>query len=177
MSETIRLDLMLRETVHAAYTNLVTRPTGRAIRTSIRERLSGGQALALLDFSEIGLVDLSCADEVIAQLLLDPPIGTYFMLQGLSEEQLEAIEHVLEHHDLAALVHDPLTGGSRPVGRVSAELRVAFDCLHTAGPATAPVLAQRIGWDEIQAGTVLATMARLRLVRCDDGSYSLPLSA
>jgi len=177
MTETIRLDLMLRETVHAAYTNLVTRPTGRAIRTSIRERLAGGQALALLDFSEIGLVDLSCADEVIAQLLLDPPTGTYFVLQGLGEEQLEAIEHVLAHHDLAALFQDPLTGAARPVGRVSSEQRVAFACLQAAGPATAPALAERIGWDETQAGTVLATLARLRLIRCDDGSYSLPLSA
>jgi hypothetical protein len=177
MTETIRLDLMLRETVHAAYTNLVTRPTGRAIRTSIRERLSGGQALALLDFSEIGLVDLSCADEVIAQLLLDPPTGTYFVLQGLDEEQLEAIEHVLEHHDLAALFHDPLTGEARPIGRVSPDLRVAFSCLQADGPATVPAFAVRIGWTETQAGAVLATMARLRLVRCDDGSYSLPLSA
>lgn len=177
MTETIRLDLMLRETVHAAYTNLVTRPTGRAIRTSIRERCSNGQVLALLDFSEIGLVDMSCADEVIAQLLLDPPAGTYFMLQGLGAEQLEAIEHVLEHHDLAALVHDPQTGDARPVGRVSPELRAAFDQLRAAGPCTITALAERIGWDEAQAGAVLDRLARLRLVRCDDGSYSLPLSA
>lgn len=177
MTETIRLDLMLRETVHAGYTNLVTRPTGRAIRTSIRERLSTGQVLALLDFSEIGLVDLSCADEVIAQLLLDPPGGTYFMLQGLSEDQLEAIQHVLEHHDLAALVHDPRTGEARPVGRVSPELRAAFDQLRVAGPCTIPALAERTGWDEARAGAVLDTMARLRLVRCDSGCYSLPLSA
>ncbi len=177
MTETIRLDLMLRETVHAAYTNLVTRPTGRAIRTSIRERLASGQVLALLDFSEIGLVDMSCADEVIAQLLLDPPTGTYFMLQGLSPEQLEAIEHVLEHHDLAALVHDPLTGESRPVGRVSPDLRAAFEQLRAPGPAPSP------HWPSASAGTrprrarCWTTMARLRLVRCDDGSYSLPLSA
>lgn len=177
MSETIRLNLMLRETVDAGYTNLVTRPTGRAIRTSIRERLSGGQALALLDFSEIGLVDLSCADEVIAQLLLDPPTGTYFILQGLSEAQLEAIEHVLEHHDLAALFHDPLLGETRPIGRVSPDHRAAFASLQTDGAATPVSLAGRIGWDELKAGAVLATLARLRLVRCDNGSYSLPLSA
>jgi hypothetical protein len=177
MTETIRLELMLRETVHAAYTNLVTRSTGRAIRSSIRERLSGGQVLALLDFSEIGLVDMSCADEVIAQLLLDPPTGTFFVLQGLSEEQLEAIEHVLAHHDLAALVHDPRTGEARPVGRVSGELRVAFECLRTGGPTTPRSLAEQTGWDETAADAVLASMARLRLVRCDGGAYSLPLSA
>ncbi len=126
MTQTIRVDQLLRETVQGPYCDLVTRSTGRAVRSSIQQRLaSAPAALALIDFSEVGLVDFSCADEVIAKLLLEPVAGTTIVLQGLREEQLEAIEHVLEHHDLTALIHDAASGVARMVGRVSAELRTA----------------------------------------------------
>ena len=126
MTQTIRVDQLLRETVQGPYCDLVTRSTGRAVRTSIQQRLAAGTgSLALIDFSEVGLVDFSCADEVIAKLLLDPGNQTTIVLQGLREEQLEAIEHVLEHHDLAALVHDAGSGVARMVGRVNPDLRTA----------------------------------------------------
>ena len=72
MMHTIRVSRVLRETVNTPYSDLVTRATGAAVRTSIRATIAarpGGTAL--LDFSEIGLVDFSCADEVVAKLLLD----------------------------------------------------------------------------------------------------------
>ena len=67
------------------------------------------------------------------------------MLQGLRDEQLEAIEHVLEHHELVALVHDAASGVARMVGRVSPDLRTAFFTLRQSSPATV-VLAERLGW-------------------------------
>ncbi len=124
MTQTIWVEQLLRETVQGPYCDLVTRSTGRAVRTSIQQRLEPGK-LALIDFSQVGLVDFSCADEVVAKLLLEPLAGTTIVLQGLREEQLEAIEHVLEHHDLSALLHDAASGIARMVGRVSPDLREA----------------------------------------------------
>lgn len=178
MRQTIRVERLLRESVETPYSNLVTRTTGRLVRSSIARALEAdGAPLALLDFSDVGLVDFSCADEIVAKLLLDPPTGAYLVLQGLGEEQLEAIEHVLQHHELAALVHDPGQGGPRPVGRVSPDLRTVFFHLREAGPSTAASLGARMGWAPGHAADVLDTLVRLRLARVTDGLYALPFDA
>jgi hypothetical protein len=177
MTQTIRVDQLLRETVQGPYCDLVTRSTGRAVRTSIQQRLTAlPGSLALIDFSEVGLVDFSCADEVIAKLLLEPATGTTIVLQGLREEQLEAIEHVLEHHDLAALVHDSASGVARMVGRVSPDLRTAFFTLQRGGPATVAMLADRIGWAAERAETALLALVRLRLVLSREEGFVVPLA-
>ncbi len=177
MRQTIRVEQVLRESVCTPYRDLVTRSTGRAVRCSIQQALAAGApVVALLDFSEVGLVDFSCADEIIAKLLLDGSGGTFLMLQGLREEQLEAIEHVLSHHDLAALVHDRVSGACRPVGRLSADHHAAFESLQAVGPATAPALAERIGWNGARSAEVLVALARLRLVQVEHDSYSIPLA-
>lgn len=176
MRQTIRVEQLLRESVETPYCNLVTRTTGRLVRTSIQRALEADEAsLALLDFSDVGLVDFSCADEIVAKLLLDPPTGAYLVLQGLHEDQLEAIEHVLDHHELAAVVHDPAHGGVRPVGRVSPDLRTAFFHLRELGPATAAALAGRLGWAAAHTADVLETLVRLRLVREASGLYAIPI--
>ena len=97
MIQTIRIGHLLREAVAAPYRNLVTRPTGAAVRTRIEETLAESDcSTAMLDFSEIELVDLSCADEVVAKLLLaGRETGCFVVLQGLREDHHEAIDHVL----------------------------------------------------------------------------------
>ena len=104
MIQTIHIGHLLREAVASPYRNLVTRPTGAAVRTRIRETLAASDCLtALLDFSGVELLDFSCADEIVAKLLLDDGerAGRFVVLQGLREDQHEAIEHVLTHHRLA----------------------------------------------------------------------------
>lgn len=178
MRQTIRVERLLRESVETPYCDLVTRTTGRLVRTSIQQALAAGDApVALLDFSEVGLVDLSCADEIIAKLLLDPPAATYLVLQGLREEQLEAIEHVLEHHDLAALVCDTEAHQTRPVGRVSPELRTAFFTIQSLGGATIDDLAARTEWPWERAASAVETLLRLRLIRRNGTRYQAPLDA
>lgn len=177
MTQTIRVQQLLRETIPGPYSDLVTRPTGRAVRTSIKQALVAEPGtVALLDFSDVGLVDFSCADEVIAQLLLDPPTGATIVLRGLRDEQLEAIEHVLEHHAIAALVQDGDNGEARMVGRVSPDLRTAFFTLHGAGPSSAGSLAARLDWSTTRTETTLQTLVRLRLVQADGERYSVPLA-
>ena len=106
MSAVIRLDHMIRETLERPYRDLVTRSTGAAIRQRVLDVLQASvEQDALLDFSEIGVVDFSCADEVVAKLLFaarDLPI-TRVLLRGLSDDHVEAIEHVLRHQGLVVV--------------------------------------------------------------------------
>ena len=52
------------------------------------------------------MIDFSCADEVVAKLLMryvadDAPQEAYFIFRGVTEDHRDAIETVLERHGLA----------------------------------------------------------------------------
>ena len=63
----IDLSTVLRQTVSCdLYSNLVTRPTGAAVRDADRKQLLaelGERSLTVIDFSHVGMIDFSCADE------------------------------------------------------------------------------------------------------------------
>ena len=68
----IDVSSMLRRSVCELYSNLVTRPTGAAVRSEIEQELDriGDRALTVIDFSHVGLLDFSCAEEIGAKLRL-----------------------------------------------------------------------------------------------------------
>jgi hypothetical protein len=170
----IKLDHMLREAVATPYHDLVTRATGAAVRTSIEQAIADtNSATTLLDFSEVGLVDFSCADEVVAKLLLEtgPEADRYFVLQGLSEDHSEAIEHVLSHHCLVVLTVDPETASPTVLGPLNPDLRVALESAHHLGPGDAGELAEALGWTLDRTADALQTLALLRLVQAYGGRY------
>ena len=181
MIETIRIGRLLRETVAAPYRNLVTRPTGAAVRSSIEEALARSTChTAFLDFSDIDLLDFSCADEVVAKLLLaNTERGVRFLvLQGLREDQHEAIEHVLTHHRLVmiALPGDE-QGVPRLLGWVSADARIAFAYVCELGPMSATDLARALGWSDARSRDALHALERDRLVRPEGELFhSLPIT-
>ena len=106
MIQHIDVHAMLQESVPGLYTDLVTRPTGRAVRERIeREIRDAGAAVALMDFSRVGCLDYSCADEIVAKLLRAQV--TVLLLRGLHEGHREAIEPVLAGHGLAAVLERP----------------------------------------------------------------------
>ena len=86
--------------------DLVTRPTGRAVRTSIEEALARltGHATVVLDFSDVRIIDCSCADEIVAKLvraaLAAEDLDAEFLLRGLHAEQISDIEEVLRQQSL-----------------------------------------------------------------------------
>lgn len=177
MRQTIQIEQVLRETVQTPYRDLVTRATGRAVRSSIEQALeTADTVLTVLDFSEVGLVDFSCADEIVAKLLLNQTAGTFVLLQGLREDQLDAIEHVLDHHAIVALIRDALSGSVRMVGRVEPDMRDAFGALETGEELSSDSLAARIGWTLERARSALDTLIRLNVVRASDGAYTVPLA-
>lgn len=181
MIQTIHIGHLLRETVASPYRNLVTRPTGAAIRTRIREALATSDCLtALLDFSEVELLDFSCADEVVAKLLMDDAErgGRFVVLQGLREDQHEAIEHVLTHHRLAVSAWmDSGPEGPVLLGWVTPDARAAFECVCARGDLSAEDLAGALDWAGPRCKAALAELADHRLLRADhDRYYPLPIA-
>lgn len=176
MIQTIRIGRLLREAVAAPYRNLVTRPTGAAVRTRIEETLARSEcATVLLDFSEIELVDLSCADEVVAKLLLAGRTACFVVLQGLREDHHEAIDHVLTHNRLAVAAVPPGSCEPRLLGWVPADAREAFACICDRGPLGLADLARALGWLESRAREALRNLALHRLIRpIGDLYYPLP---
>jgi hypothetical protein len=125
----INLWAILQRTVSDGYADLVTRRTGAAVRGGIEQEMAGadGEA-AYIDFAAVRLLDLSCADEIVAKLVLQ--YGSWrFIFRGLTPSQRDAIEPVLEHHGLAvATVTDnagtlELIGSNTDAARVLGELR------------------------------------------------------
>ncbi len=166
MIQTIRIGHLLREAVAAPYRNLVTRPTGAAVRTRIEETLARSECLtALLDFSEIELVDLSCADEVVAKLLLAGRTACFVVLQGLREDHHEAIDHVLIHNRLAVTAVPPGSREPRLLGWVADDARRAFACIGERGPLSVADLSRMLGWLEARSRAALRDLALNRLVR------------
>ena len=179
MIQTIRIGTLLRETVASPYRNLVTRPTGAAIRNRIQAALAASDChTALLDFSDIELLDLSCADEVVAKLLLDGAGEVRFVvLSGLREDQHEAIEHVLTTHHLAVAA---MPGGEHPaprlLGWVTADARAAFAFLCERGALLTADLAGALDWPAARAQAALEALAVHRLVQTDGDRYQpLPI--
>jgi anti-anti-sigma regulatory factor len=105
---------VLQRTVTSLYAHLVTRPTGRAVRLAIETQLqsAGERSLSLIDLSEVVIIDFSCADEVVAQLLEASHASrtheAFFVFRGVHEPHRDQIETVLERRGLAAVAEtDP----------------------------------------------------------------------
>jgi hypothetical protein len=108
IGEEVHADLMQQSVSLHSY--LVTRPTGRAVRMAIETQLPGAGSLSLsvIDFSEVTVIDFSCADEVVAKLLqqylASEPPDAFFIFRGVHEEQRDQILAVLTRQGLAAVV-------------------------------------------------------------------------
>ena len=167
MVQTISLHRVLQEAVATPYRNLVTRATGAAVRGRIEATLAVGNGhTTLLDFSGVDCLDLSCADEIVAKLLLAAASGDrVLVLTGVREEQREALEHVLAHHRLA--VAACFSGSDVPdvLGWVSSGAREAFTELRRHGSATPSGLAARLAWTVEQTVGALNDLAGHRIAQ------------
>jgi len=160
------------------YSNLVTRPTGAAVRLVIEDQLDkiGDHALAILDFSHVRILDFSCADEIVAKLLLQyvsqdiPKREVYFVFYGVSESHIYAIDAVLERHGLA-LVTQLADGNPCLMGTVDGEERQIWDAMSELGSGGPADVATRSGLDQDRVEHGLDHLWRRRLVIRQDNSY------
>lgn len=174
---TIDVGAVLRSAVNQNYGNLLTRDTGMAVRHQIERELAAHRegGITSLDFSRIGMMDYSCADEVVAKLLVllqndDITRGGYVLFCGIGEEHLELVESVLTHHGLAlvCLCEDGLP---RLIGKVTEAERRAWDMVRVRGLAIPSDLADEFGFGEEIVARVLDDLSRRRLVRRVDHGF------
>ena len=170
----IDLSSVLRRTVCELYSNLVTRPTGAAVRGEIELQLTElrGRTLTVIDFANVGLLDFSCADEVVAKLLLrygaaDAPGEAYFLFRGLSESHLDAIEQVLERHGLA-MVLQRADGAAEVFGAVSKSEREVWRAIYERGKVGVADLSSLDGLEEDTMSVMDSLRSRRLVMRFDD---------
>jgi hypothetical protein len=173
----IDLSSVLRRSVCDLYSNLVTRPTGAAVRTEIEHLLADtpGRTLTVIDFSHVGLLDYSCADEVVAKLLLRfaseaPPSDAFFVFRGMREWHLDAIEAALVRYGLA-LVSERQDGLAQIVGYVDDDEQRAWDTVYRLGAADVATVAASLGADAPSAERLLNGLSERRLVMRLDAQY------
>lgn len=177
MMNHIDLSRVLRQTLACdLYSNLVTRPTGAAVRGQIEEMLSdsGPRAVAVIDFTHVSMIDFSCADEVVAKLLMryatdDPPTDAYFLFRGITEDHADAIEAVLERHALVAALEEG--DHVKLAGTPSEDEQNAWTASCALGRADATELAMRMGCAVDEAERTLRALCRRRVMMCVDGEY------
>lgn len=175
----IDVSSVLRETLACdLYSNLVTRSTGAAVRGQIEQLLGADEmrmrALTVIDFSHVSMIDFSCADEVVAKLLMrytseQAPQEAYFLFRGVTEHHRDAIEAVLERHALALAVEHE--NGIELMGVLPDDERRAWQATYRLGRADATDVANEIGVALEAARDVLAALCRRRLVMTVNGEY------
>jgi len=177
----ISVSSVLRKTVCDLYTNLVTRPTGVAVRQAIEAALADlpEPNVTVIDFAHVKMLDFSCADEVVGKLLdfYQNAAGQpqrYFLIRGVHAGHLEAIEAVLERYNLAVIVEDE-NGELRLVGTLDDGARRAWQVVNTRGHAGPQEIEDALGAPSDRANEVLDDLSARRLVmRRADGYVSLP---
>lgn len=174
MTNHVDLGTMLRQTLSAnLYSNLVTRPTGAAVRNQIETLLQASdRSLTVIDFSHVSMIDFSCADEVIAKLVMSGRHReAYFVFRGMTEDHWDAIESVLERHGLALVVEG--AGGLELVGVLDETERRAFHAIKRRGRAESWELASDLGEPEATLRSALDRMWRRRLIMRHGEAYTV----
>lgn len=161
--------------------NLVTRPTGATVRRAIEAVLSeqAEPNVTVIDFSRVTLLDFSCADEIVGKLLdayqrAGRQPRSYFLIRGVHDAHLEAIEAVLERYDLAVIVQDD-HGVARLVGTLDDGARRVWHLVSQRGGIVPSDVHAALGEPADTCSRVLDELSARRLVILRaDGFVALP---
>ena len=166
----IDLRIVLQRTVSSVYGDLVTRRTGQAVRCGVEALLADfdGEQVAIIDFSSVRLLDLSCADEIVAKLLLHHGRARPFRLRGVTEDHRDAIEPVLERHGLAAVAEDR-AGHLRLLGTIPERVRTVFGILAERGTARLEDVAEYLAEPQEAVRELFDELLQRRLALADAG--------
>ena len=177
----VDVSAIMRDTFAWLHSDLVTRPTGRAVRQAIEERIVCSPprvSVSLIDLSSVRVLDFSCADEVVAKMLLrylprERPRNAFFLFRAVEEVHGHAVGEVLARHGLAAVC----TFGDdafRLLGTVSPEERAAWSTLEQRGRIPTGTSVSLLGAD---GPALLTQLSERRLAYRDPSGGSAALSA
>lgn len=159
------------------FSYLVTRHTGRAVRTSIERELDGFDrtVLAVLDLTHVELIDFSCADEIVAKLVVarsGPTAGhrRFFLVRGVAERHVEPIESALSRQGLACAA-ETADGSPLVLGEIACGAERAFCELWKLGRAGPGSLATRLALPRRAVFEALAELDSRSLVIREGARY------
>lgn len=173
------LSTLVPRSVASLYSHLVTRPTGQALRVGIESQLAelGSSCISVLDFTQVVVLDYSCADEAVAKLIKrfqpqDRPAEAYFLARGVAEQHREPLEEVLIRHDLV-LAADVAGVGYMLLGAPSTLEQLCWAALQQAGSASVREVADIVHKGEEEVAGALQQLVYRRAVIPGDtaGSY------
>ncbi|MFQ5890114.1 MAG: hypothetical protein ACE5JR_08675 [Gemmatimonadota bacterium] len=161
--------------------DLVTRHTGRAVRLSIESLLAEyeGHLLTVLDFRDVTVIDFSCADEVVAKLVLAslpearPPRDRFFLFRGIGDHHLDPVQSALDRRRLTVAAERD-NGERTLIGHVERHAARVWEAVCSAGRAPVRAVAAEIRLPEPAARAVLEDLyGRRLLIRVADEYVSL----
>src|SRR3989337_3569378 len=161
---------LLKEELKNGSNDLVTRQSGQVIRERIERDIAGegdGMVVAL-DFSKIGIIDYSCADEIVAKLVSrlrgDEYGDKYIVLTGVNENQRENIEVALERKELAVMAQ---MKDERKIllGSLNNYLKETLNLILKKGKVSAKDLSEIMKLEANTSGTRLLNLYKKRLVK------------
>ncbi len=164
---------ILKEELKNGSCDLVTRQSGQLIRERIEKDISMEEdhSVIAIVFSGIGIVDFSCADEIIAKLvsrLLSNEYGEkYIVLKGLNEHQKENVEVALERKDLAVMALMD-NGSELLLGNLNNYLKETLGVILKEDMITAKDLSGLMKLEANTSGTRLLNLHKKRLVARQD---------
>jgi hypothetical protein len=171
--QTYNIYKLLKEELKNGSSDLVTRASGQVIRERIERDIlkeKDGEVIAL-DFSKIGVIDYSCADEIAAKLisrLIGGEYGDkYIVLIGLNENQKENIEVALERKDLPVMAKMK-DGQKILIGNLNNYLKETLDFILKRGNIVASELSEALKLPANTSGTRLLNLYKKRLVKRED---------
>lgn len=163
------LSTLVPRSVASLYSHLVTRPTGQALRLGIESQIRelGSFCVSVLDFSQVVVLDYSCADEVIAKLIMnyqreERTNDAYFVVRGLAEEHTDPIEEVLVRHSLALVAE--IDGGYVLLGHASSIERDVWAELQKHGNAEPHEIARFVNSSDGATAEALHALHQRRAV-------------
>ena len=163
------LSTLVPRSVASLYSHLVTRPTGQALRMGIESQIGelGAFCVSVLDFSQVVVLDYSCSDELVANLIQsyqrdDRPTDAYFIARGLAEEHRDPIEEVLSRHQLALVAE--IDNEFTLLGHATPYERNVWMLLQQMSSAECADMAVRTTSSESQATDALDNLVQRRAV-------------
>ena len=172
--------LSLKKLTHDLFKNGKKEMAGRSRGARLRETIEkilreGDEPCLVIDFSGMGSIDFSWADEVVAKMVSrlwgDEYGEKYLVLKGLNPSQEENIGVALERKKLAVLTTGP--GGWRIMGSLNNYLVQTLNQVMNTRQLTLRELSEKEKIGMNTSGTRLLNLYRKRLVLRIEGVNDL----
>jgi len=164
--------LSLKKLTHQLFKNGSREMTGRSRGARIREviekilRDEKGSLRVIIDFSRMGSIDFSWADEVVAKMVSRLWSGEYgekfLVLKNLNSSQAENVDVALERKKLAVLTTGP--DGWQIIGSLNNYLIHTLNRVMRRRQLTLRELSEEEGIEMNTSGTRLLNLYKKRLV-------------